>query len=73
MISISTAVTLIVYLLIGGIVFGLFYWLIVYCEGEFPQVPMFFKIARIMLVFLAVLVVVGILLGVVGGRQIFVT
>lgn len=71
MISLSGAVTFILYLLVCGLVFGLLYWLIVYCEREFPGFPLFFKLARIALVFVAVLVIIGLLIHVVGGQPLF--
>ena len=71
MISLAGAVTFIVYLLIAGLVFGLLYYLICYCEKEFPGIPLFFKIARLALVFLAVLVLIALLISVVGGTPLF--
>lgn len=71
MISLSAAVTIILYLLACGLVFGLLYYLILYCEREFPGMPLFFKVARIALVFLAVLVIIGVLVHVAGGTPIF--
>jgi hypothetical protein len=71
MISISGAVSVIVYLLLAGLVFGLLYWLIVYCEGQFPGAPLFFKVARIVLVFLAVLVLIGVILSIIGDKPLF--
>lgn len=71
MISLTGAVTLIIYLLVAGLVFGLLYWLVVYCEREFPGIPLFFKVARIALVFLAVLVLIGLLISIVSGQPVF--
>ena len=71
MISLTGAVTFIVYLLVAGLVFGLLYWLICYCEHEFPGIPLFFKVARIVLVILAVLILVGLLISVVSGQPVF--
>ena len=71
MISISAAVTLIVYLLIVGMVFGLLLFLINYTAREFPTVAPFAGAARVILMILAVLVLIGILLSLVGSAPIF--
>ena len=66
MISLREVVTIILFLLAAGAVFGLLFWLILYCEKEFPGIPLFFKVARIILVILAVLVLIGIILDFAG-------
>lgn len=67
MISISGAVTIILYLIIAGIVFWLLWWLVNYVAPPEP----FRKIANVILAILAVLVVIGILLSLVGGQPLF--
>lgn len=62
MISIEGAVMVIIYLIVGGLIFGLLWWLIDYCAIPEP----FNKIARVVLAVLAVLVVIGILLSFIG-------
>jgi len=67
MISLSAAVMLIVYLLVAGLIFYLLHWLIGYVGIPDP----FAKVARIILAILAVLVVIGLLLSLVGGGPVF--
>jgi hypothetical protein len=72
MISISTAVTIVVYLLVGALVFGLLYWLVGAVAGVVgPGAEPFIKVARVILLILAVLVIIGILLSLVGGQPLF--
>jgi hypothetical protein len=67
MISIQGAVMVIVYIIVAGLIFGLLWWLIGYCGLPEP----FNKLARVILAILAVLVVIGILLSMLGGVPIF--
>lgn len=67
MISLSAAVTVFVYIIVAGLVFYLLLWLVNYIGLPEP----FNKAARIVLVILAVLVLIGILLSIVGGQPIF--
>jgi len=67
MISISMAVTVLLYLVVGGLIFWLLWWLVSYVALPEP----FNKIAHVVLAVLAVFVVIGILLGVVGGTGLF--
>jgi hypothetical protein len=67
MISISAAVMIIVYLIVAGLIFGLLWWLIGYIGLPAP----FDKFVRVILAILAVLVIIGILLSIVGGQPIF--
>lgn len=67
MISLSGAVTLIVYLMVAGLVFFLLHWLIGYCGVPEP----FAKVARIVLAVLAVLVIIGVLISIVNGQPLF--
>ena len=62
MISIEGAVRVIVYLIIGGIIFGLLKWLV----DASPIPDKFKQIANFILIALAVLVLIGILLSFVG-------
>jgi hypothetical protein len=67
MVSLSGAVSVFVYLLLAGLVFGLLWWLVGYLALPEP----FNKAARVVLAILAVLVIIGILLSLVGGHPIF--
>lgn len=67
MISISGAVTIIIYLIVGGLVFWLLNFLIDYVNPPEP----FQKITKVVLVVLVVLVCIGILLTIVGGQPLF--
>ncbi len=67
MISLTAAVTLIVYLVVAGLIFWLLWWLVNYIAPPEP----FRKVANVILAILAVLVVIGILLSVVNGQPIF--
>lgn len=66
-ISLSAVVMVIVYLIVAGLVFWLLWWLISYIAPPEP----FRKIANVVLAILAVLVVIGILLSLVGGQPVF--
>ena len=67
MISLSAMVTVIVYLIVAGLVFWLLWWLVGYVGLPEP----FRKIANVVLAVGAVLVIIGILLSLVTGQQIF--
>ncbi len=67
MISLSAAVTLIVYLIVAGLIFGLLWFLIGYCGLPEP----FDKVCRVVLMVIAVLVLIGILLTFVNGQPLF--
>lgn len=68
MISLSWAVTLIVYLIVAGLIWWLLYWLVSYVNPPEP----FRKIATVVLAVVGVLVLVGLLLSLVdGGRPLF--
>lgn len=67
MISLSAAVTLIVYLVVAGLIFALLFWLVGYVGLPEP----FNKVARVVLAVLAVLVLIGLLLSLVTGTPIF--
>ena len=67
MISLAAAASLIMYLIVAGLVFWLLNWLIDYCAIPDP----FAKFARVFLAILAVAVIIGLLLQIVGGQQIF--
>jgi len=63
MISLSGAVTLIMYLVVAGLIFWLLWWLVNYLAPPEP----FAKIANVVLAVLAVCVIISILLSLVGG------
>lgn len=67
MISLSSLVSAVVILLVAGLIFWLLWWLIGYCGVPEP----FNKVARVVLAVLAVLVCIGILLGLVSGQPLF--
>lgn len=67
MISLSGAVSVVIYLVVAGLVFGLLWWLIGYAAIPEP----FNKLARVALAVLAVLVCIGLLLSLVGGQPVF--
>jgi hypothetical protein len=67
MISITAAVTLIVTLIVVGLVFGLLWWLVGYCQLPAP----FDRVARVILAIIAVLVLIGVLLQLIGGQSVF--
>lgn len=50
------------YLIVIGVVFGLLWWLITYCALPAP----FDKVARVVLAVAAVIILIGVLLGMVG-------
>lgn len=62
MLSLSALVTVIIFLIVAGLIFGLLHWLIGYVGVPEP----FNKVARVVLAILAVLVVIGALLSLVG-------
>lgn len=67
MISISAAATVIIYLVVAGIIFWLLNWAL---ESINPPDP-FKKVAKVILILLAVGVVIGILLSLVNGTPLF--
>lgn len=67
MISLSAMVTLLVYIIVAGLIFGLCLWLLNYLGIHEP----FNRVARVILVVFAVLFLIGILLSIVGGVPIF--
>lgn len=72
MISLSGAVSIVLYLLVAAVIFGLLFWLLNYVGGLFGEgATPFIKIGKIILVILAVLICIGILLSLVGGQPLF--
>lgn len=65
-ISIETVVAFVLYVLGAGLIFGLLIYLVNYLETEFPSIAMFAKFARIGLMVLAVLVLIGVVLSFMG-------
>ncbi len=70
MIDLSTVVWVVVYLLVAGAVFGLLFFLINYIAKQFPgpAMDLFAKVARILLIVLAVLVLIGLLVSFISGQ-----
>jgi hypothetical protein len=66
MIGIDTIVYVIVGLLVGGLILALLWWLVNYCEQQFPGAPLLFKVIRIVFVILVVLLLISILLHLIG-------
>jgi len=73
MIDLREVVGIVLYILIAGVVFGLLFFLVDYVGRQFPgeAMAMFVKLAKILLIVLAVLVVIGILIGLLGGQPMF--
>lgn len=67
MISLETITTFILYVVVGGLVFWLLYWLIGYVGLPEP----FHKVAKVILAVLAVVFLIGLLVSLVSGRPIF--
>jgi hypothetical protein len=66
-IGLGSLVSIIVYLLIGALVLGLLWYLINYCESQFPGAPMVFKVIRIIFIILVVLLLINLLLTFAGN------
>ena len=71
MISLSAAASVLLYLIVGAIVFALMLYAVGVCEREFPQAAPWWKVCRILVVLMAVFVLIGALLSLVGGVQVF--
>ena len=69
-ISIDTVVWFVLYVLGCGLIFGLLMYLVNYLEREFPDIAMFAKFARIGLMVLGVLVLIGVVLSFITGHPI---
>lgn len=67
MISLEAAVMFFVYLIVAGLIFWLLWWLVDYVGIPEP----FHKVAKVILAVLAVLVLIGLLLGIVTGKPLF--
>ncbi len=70
MIDLATVVWVVLYLLVAGAVFALLLFLINYVAAQFPGEGMnlFAKAARIFLIVLAVLVLIGLLISFISGQ-----
>jgi peptidoglycan biosynthesis protein MviN/MurJ (putative lipid II flippase) len=66
MVGIDTIVYIIVALLIGGLILGLLWWLITYCEKQFPGFPLVFKVIKVVFVILVVLMLISLLMHLAG-------
>ena len=73
MVDLQFVIWIVLYLVIAGAVFGLLFWLTYFIEGQFPSTPMslFCKVARVFLVVLAVLVLIGVLTSMISGTPLF--
>lgn len=73
MISLSGAVSVMLYLVLGALVFGLLWFLISFVGKLLGGEPagLFVRIGQAILVILAVLVLIGLLLSLVGGQPLF--
>lgn len=66
MIGLDTLVYLVILLIVGALVIGLCWWLILYVESQGLGPPVLFKIVRVVFVILVVLFLISVLLGMVG-------
>ena len=73
MINLQEVVGVVLLLLIAGAVFGLLFWLVSYVGGVFPGEggQLFVRVAKVVLVVLTVLFLIGILISLVGGPPMF--
>jgi uncharacterized membrane-anchored protein len=71
MISLSGAVTFVLFIVVGGLVVALLIYAINYCEKEFPNTPAVWKVARIAVVLLTVFVLIGMLISLISGQPFF--
>ncbi len=67
MIPLAGLVSLIIYVMVGGLVFWLLWWLVGYCGLPEP----FNKVARVILAVLAVCFLIAVLLSLVNGQPVF--
>lgn len=67
MIPLGALAMVVVYVIIGGLVFGLLLWLINYCGIPEP----FNKVAKIVLAVVAVIFLIAVLLSLVNGQPVF--
>ncbi len=72
-VDLQQIVGIVLYVLVVGAVFGLLLFLVDYIGRQFPGEVMsiFVRVAKVILVVLAVLVVIGILIGLAGGQPMF--
>ncbi len=66
MVGIETVVAVVVFLLVGGLILGLCYWLINYIEAQGLGPPVMFQVIRVVFVILVVLLLISILLSLIG-------
>ncbi len=66
MIGFDTIVYVVITMLLGGMVLGLLWWLIGYCERKFPSVPRAFDVIRIVFVIMVVLLLISLLMHLMG-------
>lgn len=66
MIGIDTLVYFVVGALVVALIIGLLYYLILFCEKEFPSFPLVFKVVRVAFVVLVILLLISFLLHLLG-------
>jgi uncharacterized membrane protein len=66
MFTIESLVHVVLYLIVAGIIFGVLWWALIWSERELGFPSIFFKVARVLLVLGAVLVIISLLLGLAG-------
>lgn len=67
MFAVESLIALVIYLIVIGLIFGLLWWLVDYCQLPEP----FNKVVRVVLAILAVLIVISVLLSFLGGIPVF--
>ncbi len=67
MLSISALANVVLMLIVAGVIFGLLIWLIEWCKTPEP----FKTVARVIIGIVAVVIVIGALLQLVGGQPLF--
>lgn len=67
MIPLGALATLMIYVVVGGLIFGLLWWLVGYCGLPQP----FDKVARVLLAVFAVVFLIAVLLSLVNGTPLF--
>ncbi len=66
MISIESVVMVVLFLIGCAFIFGILFYVVTYCEKEFPGYNMFFKFARIFLFIAGAFVLIGLILDLMG-------
>jgi peptidoglycan biosynthesis protein MviN/MurJ (putative lipid II flippase) len=73
MINLQEVVGIVLLLIVAGAVFGLLFWLVTYIGALFPGPggQLFIKIAKVVLVVLAVVFAIAVLLSLIGEGPVF--